>query len=70
MGKVGWQKYLDQRVAKSVSDLFLIVEEKNLGVWMPLERVFVTVLDVASGFEKNVLFYTGGLELGKYVGVI
>lgn len=67
---MGWQKYLDQRVAKSVSDLFLIVEENNLWVWMPLEHVFVPVLDVATGFEKNVLFYTGGLELGKYVGVI
>lgn len=43
-------------------------KEKN--VWVPSECVFVPVLDVATGFEKTVLFHTGGLEPGKYVGVI
>ena len=70
MGRVDWQKYLNERVAKSVSDLFLIGEEKHVWVWMPLKRVFVPVLDVATGFEKSVPFHTGGLEPGKYVGVI
>lgn len=50
MGRVEWQKYLHQRMAKSVSDLFLIGEE-CVG-WMPLKCVFVPVLDVATGFEK------------------
>lgn len=57
-------------MAKSVAALFLIGEEKNVWVWMPLERVFVPVLDVATGFEKSVLFHMGGLEPGNYVGVI
>jgi len=50
--------------------LLLTGEEKNVWVWMPLERVFVPVLDVAIGFEKNVLFHPGGLEPGKCVGMI
>lgn len=53
-----------------MSDLFLIGEEKYVWVWMPLEHVLVSVLDVATGFEKSVLLHTGGLEPGKYVGVI
>lgn len=59
---MGWQQYLNQRVAKSVSGLFLLGEENNV--------VFVLELDVATGFENSVLLHTGGLESGKYVGLI
>lgn len=68
-GKSGVAEILEQRMAKTVSDLFLI-EEKNVWVWMPLEHAFVPVLEVAVGFEKSVLFHAKGLEPGKYVGVI